>query len=245
MNDAVVNGIFALAGVTLGWILNWWTGQRQVQKREAQIRQDVRLLLELECTKNLSALFEYWGKVSSDRVYIPGVGELVNVGASNDEGTFNKRQRLAREPLPAWGHLMWDGQVSRLAAALGRTNIDRLSTLYADLETFTKRRAEIRGMLDTPEGQQLAADYGDWMQKKQGGHPAPGTSQDEIELEATLHRFNVETITLWSECEAIYGRWLPYEGKTLIEEDPPTQKWSDQPKRWVRRASKVRLRIES
>lgn len=99
MSSTVVVGIFTILGVILGWALNRW----QAWRRETQARRNVRLLLWLECRQNVAALMEYWGKVSNEGVHLPGIGMLVGIGTSHEEGAFDKRQRLAREPMPVWG----------------------------------------------------------------------------------------------------------------------------------------------
>src|SRR5260221_11193926 len=100
MDAAVTTGIFTLLGALLGVILTVALGSRQEQRRAAQARRGVQLLLRLEIQQNLAALFEFRQRVSDERIWLPTEGSLPGVGASLDEGEFTKRQRLAREPLP-------------------------------------------------------------------------------------------------------------------------------------------------
>jgi hypothetical protein len=219
MDVAVTTGIFTLLGVILGVALGSW----QEQRRAAQARRGVRLLLKLEIQQNLAALFEFRERVSGERIWLPAEGFLTEVGASLDEGEFNKRQRLAREPLPEWRHLMWQSQAGLTAMALSRIEIDRAYTLHSDLDTFTRRQTELREAFDTPEGKKLAEEFAEWMQQKSRA----GTGQQARDPQAALRTFNEKTRPLWSACEAIFNRALPYKDTNPIEEDTPLRRWRD------------------
>lgn len=229
MNDALLTGIIGLVGVVLGWVLNWWTTRRQERKREEQERRGVRLLLRQECKHNVAALCEFWGTLAREGVHVPEAGMLLGIGTSWDEGEFDKRQRLAREPLPVWRHLMWESQAGLAAIALSPAEIDRVYALYADLEAFTARRAELRKEYDSPEGKQLADEYTRWMLQRFQGRLTSGTSAEEQHIYSALHAFNVKTSTFWEECNAIYLRALPYKDNihALIEEDTPIRRLRD------------------
>lgn len=230
MNDAAIIGVLSvILGVILGWALNWWTSQVQERRRDAQERRSVRLLLRLECSQNLAALFTFWDKVSSPGVHLPEVGELVGVASSGYEDIFDRHQRLAREPLPAWGRLMWESQVDKIATTLSRPEIDRLYTLYADFEAFAARRAEMREVFDSPDGENYAHLYSLIMLGKQQGNPKYGASQEEFERDQKLMPFNEKTRPLWNECKAIYERMLPYQDNIdrLLAEDTPIRRWRE------------------
>jgi hypothetical protein len=124
-------------------------------------------LLQMESKQNIVALVDFWTRVSKEEVNIPGVGVLVGVGYSQDEGDFDKRQRFAREPMPEFIDLMWTSQAALLAKALNSAEIDQLSALYSDLKTFSVRRRELRELLDTPDGRNAASNYNHMMQWRQ------------------------------------------------------------------------------
>jgi hypothetical protein len=161
---------------------------------------------------------EYWSKVSADGVHIPGIGMLVGVGMSFQEVEYDKRQRLAREPMPVWGRQVWDSQASMVAQALNDPAlISRVFTLYADLETFTARRKELRDAFDTPEGEQLAKDYSRWMRARQAGQ-GNTNYREEQGTDMKLAAFNEWTRSLWAECQAIYNRAVQYRDSDVIPE---------------------------
>lgn len=217
---AISSGIFALLGIILGWALNWVTSQRQEWKRASQVRQSVRLLLRLECRQNIVALLAYWDSVASEGVHLPGVGMLAELSTSIEEGDFDKRQRLALQPLPVWRNLMWKSHASVVATALAPVEIDRVYTLYAALETFTARRAELRQAFDAPKGKELAEDYSRWMhaRRNQQAHPTPGY-QEEHGIDLKLGTFNEQTRSFWNECKAARDWAYAYRDTDLIAED--------------------------
>jgi tetratricopeptide (TPR) repeat protein len=176
------------------------------------------MLLRLECQQNVKALLDYWAKVSADGVHIPGVGILVGVGMSFQEIEYDKRQCLAREPMPVWGRQVWDSHASIVAQALNDPAlISRVYTLYADLATFIARRKELREAFDTPEGEQLAKDYSRWMQAKQAGQGSIDY-REEQGTDMKLGAFNEKTRSLWAECQAISQRALQYRDSNVIPE---------------------------
>jgi hypothetical protein len=224
MNDPAIIGVLGVVlGVVLGWALNRWTNRSQERRREEQVRRSVRLLLRLECSQNLAALFKFWGNVSSPGVHLPEVGELVGVASSGYEDAFDRHQRLAREPLPAWGRLMWESQVDKAEITLSWPEIDRVYTLYSDLEAFAARRAEMRAVFESPDGEKYAHYYSLVMLGKQQGNPKSGASPEEFERDQKLIPFNERTRPLWNECKAIYERVLPYKDNIdhLLTADAP------------------------
>jgi hypothetical protein len=104
----------AIIGVALAFGLTWW---RDAQ-REAKVNRSVRQLLRLECSQNVRMLKAYWYLVSVDGVYLPDVGLLARVGASPQEVIYDKRQRLANEPMPVWSRQMWESHLNMAAQAL-------------------------------------------------------------------------------------------------------------------------------
>jgi hypothetical protein len=214
MNDtiigAIIGAIFGIVGVVVGFLLNWWRDTRHA----ADVSRDVRKQLRLECRQNVTALLDYWAKVTIAGVHLPDAGWL-QVGTSPQEGEYDKRQRLAHEPMPVWRRLMWESQVSKVAQALNDPAvIARVYALYADLETFAARREELREAFNTPEGAQLAKDYSRWMWEK---HKNP--TYQEQGTDEKLALFNERTRSVWNECLAIYQRALLYRNSDVIPEE--------------------------
>lgn len=122
---------------------------------------------------------------------------------------------------------MWESQAGMVAMALKDPDvISRVYGLYADLDTFTARREELREAFDTPEGQQLATDYRRWMLAQQTQQDNTGYLPEQG-TEMKLAEFNNKTLALWSECQAVYNRAQPYRGGNVIEEDNPARGWRD------------------
>ena len=221
MNDSAIIGVVGvIVGVVLGWALNRW----QETRRAAEVRRSVRMLLRLEWHQNVKALLDYWGKVSIDGVHLPDVGTLVGVSASPQEVEYDKRQRLAREPMPVWGRLMWESQAGLVAQALNDPAlINKVYTLYADLEAFTARREELREAFDTAAGEQLASEYSRWRRARQIGQGNPDY-REEQGTDMKLAAFNEKTRSLWAECQAIHGRAVPYRDNDVIPEGQALRK---------------------
>jgi hypothetical protein len=198
-------------GVVLGVLLGWAITGLQGWLHQRQVRQRVRLLLRLECNQNLTALFEFWGIVSRDGVYLPEKGWLTSVGPQMSEGEYDRRQRLAVWPLRPWGRLMLESQADSLAVALNEDEIKRVYALYSDLEVFTARREELRAQFSTREGELLSDRYSNWMQRNQ----APTHDDDAVHLEAALRDFINRTSPLWNDCLATYNRALPYKDSDI------------------------------
>jgi hypothetical protein len=213
MNDPLVLALVGVVGILLGVVLAWGLNLLQDWLHQRQVRHRVRLLLRLECKRNVAALIEFWGFVSRDGVYLPDKGWLVSVGPSFSEAEYDKRQRLAVWPLPVWGRHMWESQAGLLPDALNEDEIARVYAMYSDLETFTARRAEMQAQFATPEGEELAKHYGVWMQ---GKHQGTFVGEDEAHMDSALRNLNTTTVALWSECEAVYNRVLPYKDSDII-----------------------------
>lgn len=237
MSDALLTGLIGLVGAILGWGLNAWTTWFQERRSEAQERQGVRELLRLESKQNIVALVDLWTKVFKEEVNIPGVGVLVGLGYSQDEGDFDKRQRLALEPMPEFSFLMWTSQARLLAKALSTTEVERLSTLYSSLQTFVVRRADLRELLNSPDGKNASANYGQMMQWRHNRHEATERTRFEQAVFPQIHGFNVKSEGLWRECLGIYSRAAAYQKTELLEADTPIQGWDDRLRHFFRRAS--------
>ena len=110
---------------------------------------------------------------------------------------------------------MWKSQAGSVAQTLKPDEIDRVYTRYSDLETFAARRDELQAQFATPEGQQLAQHYSQWMQEKHCGR-SRSAGQDEVDRENALMEFNNKTRALWNECQAIHNRALPYEDSDIL-----------------------------
>ncbi len=220
----LLSGLFllvgTLGGVALGWELNRRTTQRQEREREAQIRHGVRMLLRLESKQNIDALSDFWKRVASSYIRLPGIGALASVSYGMDEEEFGRSQMQANEPMPTWRKLMWESQAGLVASALTPAEVDHMYMLYSDLETLTARQTELRKLFDTPDGKKLSEEFGNWMQHKFQGKPTPGTSQSEVQLGQALREFNEKTRTLWNDSKVICER-PAYKVANLIEEDAP------------------------
>jgi hypothetical protein len=163
--------------------------------------------------RNLAALDEAWARVTSDYIWVPEVGQLAGIGASPDDVDFNRRQRLAREPMPIWSHLVWQAQISVTPTPLSPAEFAQMNELHADLDTFTSRCAELRAELGTPEGKKLSDQFAELMQQKQRGRGASGQYADDIER--ALREFNTRTSSIWTACNAICDRVLPLKNSSL------------------------------
>jgi hypothetical protein len=213
MSDPLVIALIGVVGILLGVVLAWGLSLLQDWLHQRQVRDRVRLLLRLECKRNVAALIEFWGIVSRDGVYLPQKGWLVSVGPSFSEAEYDKRQRLASWPLPVWVRLMWESQAGLVPVALNEDEIARVYALYSDLETFTARQAELQAEVATSEGEELAQHYSVWMQGKQA---RTFVGEDEARMDSTLRDFNTKTVALWNDCQAIYNRALPYKDSDII-----------------------------
>lgn len=220
---AIIGAVFALLGVGLGWLLNYFAEDRRYKEREDQRRTSTRTVLWLEFEQNRKTLEEFWSRVRT----LP-VPAGVNVGYQQpDEDGFVYRRQLSQLVLPSWGRLMWTSQAGLLADVLDRQSLERAYTLNMRLDAFTEAREAILERLDRasahiPDWHKLEDAYSEWrkgMEKAaSSGDPIPTLESDEGLFKA-IRAFNQETLVYWATCEAVASE-LKTRGNPIVVEVP-------------------------
>jgi hypothetical protein len=157
----VVLGLLTIVGTVGGTLGGAWWGanisQRgalqlhEQERREQEAARDTELrnvvtLLRLEIDHNRAMLLELWNKVR------------LNLTGDSTEQAFQSISRFVTEPMPKWGHLMWETQAARLPDALDESVIRGLYELYTQLESLT----QLQAMLTARMPKNLIYDYSEW-----------------------------------------------------------------------------------
>lgn len=190
----IVGIISPLATLAAGFGGVWWASRLaqdslRIQREEERKRNEeernrtianVRTLIRLEITQDVSALKARWDDVN----------QHIDALAEGDQ--MLKQVRFLKEPFPIWSSAMWESQAPHLPDAFSNEHLMHISDMHAQARMLVIARSVLPAPSD-----ELIRRYDNWKAEL----PEHRYAKQE-EVRGLLSGYTLGTSQQWEECRA-------------------------------------------
>jgi hypothetical protein len=139
VSEPLINGIFLVAGVVLGFILGEIATRRRAAEESERQKYSVHTMLRQEIDTNLDRLREWWGRVNRIESE-PGrtVKELLIIHAKD----------LVEQPTPQWSCVRWERLSMYIPTALSPKRVREIGRVHETLTRIARLHARLAELSD-------------------------------------------------------------------------------------------------